>query len=336
VPESSIVSPKVQLHCHLEGTVAATTFRELAIDAGIVSDRSAGPLAGTYRFATFRDFLLTFAEVCKTLCGPEAYGRIAREYAAGALREGVLHAELFISPSVWTFFHPELDVRACVRAIRDGLDEIFAPAGASALLICDLTRNFGPERALATTRVALGLAEAGLGVVGVGLGGDEANWAAPLFAESFALAAASGLRRVAHAGEAAGARSVADAVRILGAERIGHGVRAVEDPAVVALLAERGVVLEVCPTSNRLTGAVAPGVPHPLGALDAAGIRCVLDADDPALFSTSLLAEYALVATWYGEAFVRRLARNAVEASFASSNRKEALRTTFTAFESER
>lgn len=335
MPESSIALPKVQLHCHLEGTVAATTFRELADAAGMGGQRIAGPLGETYAFASFREFLLTFAEVCKTLREPEAYGRIAREYALGALREGVLHAELFISPSVWTFFHPELDVHACVRAIRAGLDDAFVPAGASALLICDLTRNFGPERALATARLALELADARLGVVGIGLGGDEANWPAPLFAESFALAAAGGLRRVAHAGEAAGPQSVADAVLVLGAERIGHGVRAVEDPAVVALLRERDVVLEVCPTSNRLTGAVAPG-PHPLRALDAAGVRCVLDADDPALFSTSLLAEYALVASWYGEAFVRRLARNAIEASFASPNRKETLRTAFTGFESER
>jgi len=130
---------------------------------------------------------------------------------------------------------------------------------------------------------------------------------------------------VAHAGEAAGAESVRDAVEILGAERIGHGVRAVEDPSVVGLLAERGVALEICPTSNRLTGAVPAGEPHPIGRLDAAGVRCTIDADDPALFSTTLVHEYELVAAWCGEPALERFARNAIEASFASPGRKAGL-----------
>ena len=318
--------PKVQLHCHLEGTVRAETFRELAAQHGVTSARAAGPLEETYAFRTFRDFLLTFAEVCKTLQQPADYARIASDYARTARAQNVRYAEIFISPSVWTFFHRDLDVLACARAIREALDAESTPHGIEIALICDLTRNFGVERAAETARVAVSLAQAGLGVVGIGLGGDEANFPPALYAEPFAFARANGLHAVAHAGEAAGHESVRDAVVVLHAERIGHGVRAIEDPAVVALLVERNVTLELCPTSNRLTGAVRPGAPHPIAALDAAGVRCVLDADDPELFSTTLEHEYGLVTEWLGEAAVLRFARNAIEASFASKERKALLR----------
>ena len=318
--------PKVQLHCHLEGTMRAETFRELAALRGIDSARASGPLEDTYTFSTFREFLLTFAEVCKTLQRPEDYARVARDYVASAAAQQVRYAETFISPSVWTFFHPELDVQACVGAMRDVFDREERRLEIRVAFICDLTRNFGVERALATARVAVELAEADLGVIGVGLGGDEANYPASLYAEPFAFARAHGMHTVAHAGEAAGAASVRDAIEILGAERIGHGVRALEDPAVVELLAATGIALEICPTSNRLTGAVHPDRTHPIAALDAAGVRCTIDADDPELFSTTLDDEYELVADWLGDDAVRRFAANAIDASFASAQRKAQLR----------
>lgn len=317
--------PKVQLHCHLEGTVHADTFRDLAVAHGVQSVRAAGPPSQTYAFESFREFLLTFAEVCKTLQHPGDYARIAREYARTALAQNVVHAEIYISPSVWTFFHRDLDVVACVGAIRSALDEETRAAGVEVALICDLTRNFGAERAFETARLAVTLAEAKLGVVGVGLGGDEASVPPAPFADAFAFARAHGLHAVAHAGEAAGPESVRDAIELLGAERIGHGVRALEDPSVVALLAERGIPLEICPTSNRLTGAAPSPLPHPLRELDAAGVTCVIDADDPELFSTTLTREYELVTGWLGMAATARLARNAVEASFASAERKRKL-----------
>ena len=324
--------PKVQLHCHLEGTVSAETFRELAARHAVESARATGPLANTYAFVTFRDFLLTFAEVCKTLRTPEDYARIAGDYARTAIRQNVRYAEIVISPSVWTFFHRELDVRDCVSAIREALDREGRPHDLEIALICDLTRNFGVERAAATARLAVTLAEAGLGVIGIGLGGDEANFPPAMYAAPFGFARSRGLHAVAHAGEAAGAESVRDAIELLHAERIGHGVRALEDPAVVRLLVERQVALEICPTSNRLTGAAPPGTAHPLGTLDAAGVRCTIDADDPELFSTTLEHEYGLVTGWLGEAAVLRFAENAVEASFASEARKAALRAELAAF----
>ncbi len=318
--------PKVQLHCHLEGTVRAETFRELAALRGVDSARARGPLADTYAFATFGEFLLTFAEVCRALQQPEDYARIARDFALDAAAQNVRYAEVFVSPSVWTFFQPLLDVRAALAAMRAALDDVCPRHGMQVVFICDLTRNFGVERAYDTARAAVALAEAGLGVVGIGLGGDEAKFPAELFREPFAFARTSGLHAVVHAGEAAGAQSVRAAIEVLGAERIGHGVRSLEDPAVVKLLADRRIALELCPTSNRLTGAVASDAPHPIAALDAAGVICTVDADDPALFSTTLLREYELVGHQCGRPSLVRFAQNAIDASFAAPEHKASLR----------
>jgi adenosine deaminase len=318
--------PKVQLHCHLEGTVRAETFRALARKYGVELGERAGE-DRTYAFKTFGEFLLLFAKVTETLRAPEDFAQVARDYVVDAAAQGVVYAEVFISPSVWTFFHPELDVQATVEAIRAALDEAGLPLGIAVALIADLTRNFGAERAEAVARAAVALRP--LGVIGVGLGGDEARFPPELYERAFAIAREGGLHGVAHAGEAAGPQSVRAAVETLRAERIGHGVRAIEDPAVVALLAQRRIPLEVCPTSNRLTGAAPADAIHPLGALDAAGCVITIDADDPALFGTTLLDEYRFVAGTFGEDAIVRFARNAIEASFAPPALKAQLRDGF-------
>jgi adenosine deaminase len=317
---------KVQLHCHLEGTVRADTFHALAAKHGVDLGERAHP-ERAYAFDTFGEFLLLFAKVAETLRAPDDYARIARDYVIDAAAQGVVYAEIFISPSVWTFFHHELDVRETVAAIRAALDETGAPLGIDVRLIADLTRNFGVERAEQFARIAVGLRD--LGVIGVGLGGDEARFPPELYERAFAIAREGGLHGVAHAGEAAGAQSVRAAVEVLGAERIGHGVRAMEDSAVVAMLADRRIPLEVCPTSNRLTGAAPAGAVHPLGALDAAGCVITIDADDPALFGTTLLEEYAYVAATFGDDAVVRFARNAIDASFAPAATKARLHAMF-------
>jgi len=318
--------PKVQLHCHLEGTVRADTFHALATKYGIELGDRAHP-ERAYAFDTFGEFLLLFAKVAETLREPADYARVARDYVVDAAAQGVVYAEIFISPSVWTFFHHELDVRETVAAIRTALDETGAPLGIDVRIIADLTRNFGVERAEEFARIAVGLRD--LGVIGVGLGGDEARFPPELYERAYAIAREGGLHGVVHAGEAAGAQSVRAAVEVLHAERIGHGVRAMEDPAVVDLLATRRIPLEICPTSNRLTGAVAADALHPLGALDAAGCVVTIDADDPALFGTTLLDEYAYVARTFGEPALVRFARNAIDASFASVGDKARLHELF-------
>jgi len=312
---------KIHLHCHLEGALRAATFLELAAKRGIAP---AHP-DDVYRFANFGEFLLTFAAVSRSLQDPDDYGRLGREFAEDALAQDVAYGELFVSPSVWQFFHPDIDVRACVRAIRDAFDAATRGTDVAFALIVDLTRNFGAESAMRTARLATSMTD--LGVIGIGLGGDEAKYPPELFRDAFAFARAEGLHCVAHAGEAAGPESVRGAVEVLKAERIGHGVRALEDPATVAMLADRGVPLEVCPTSNFLTGIATRERPHPILDLDAAGCVVTVDADDPTLFRTSISEEYAYVASIAGDAALERFVANAIDASFATPERKAALRS---------
>jgi adenosine deaminase/aminodeoxyfutalosine deaminase len=313
--------PKVQLHCHLEGTLRAATFIDLARRHGVaLTYRGGGADGSSYRFKDFSEFLMTFAAVSRSLAKPADYGRLAREYVEDALAQNVAYAELFISPSVWQYFHPQLDVRACMQEMRDALDAVRDRM--EARFIVDLTRNFGVESGMRSVHLALELQE--FGVIGIGLGGDEARFPAQMFADVFRFARSHGLHTVAHAGEAAGAHSIQAALDI-GAERIGHGVRALEDACVVRNLAERQIALEVCPTSNWLTGAAAPDEPHPLVRLDAEGCTVTIDADDPALFDTSLVQEYAYVESLVGRATLLRFIRNAVDSSFAEQARKAAL-----------
>jgi adenosine deaminase len=324
------VMPKVQLHCHLEGTLHRTRFRELALHHGVdIGARATGPIENAYRFANFGEFLLLFRDVSSVLRSPADFAALANDFAADMSAQNVRYAEVFVSPSVWTWFHHGIDVEATFAALRDAFDAARVERGVEVAFICDLTRNFGSERALDTARLAVAMRP--YGVIGVGLGGDEAKWPPAVFAEAFSFARENSLRTVAHAGEAAGAESVRDAVERLGAERIGHGVRAIEDPTVVELLARRGIALEICPTSNRLTGAAPAHLPHPMAALDAAGVCITIDADDPTLFGTTLVDEYLEVERTLGADTTWRFAANAIEASFAPPGRKAALRAELTA-----
>ena len=328
--------PKIHLHCHLEGSLRGSTFVDLAAkhgvplryhparsEGGAFLDEPAEPVdpKDPYRFKDFQEFLLAFAAASRALQDPEDYARLAREFVEDALEQKVVYGELFISPSVWTFFHRDLDVRATVAAIVHELRAARPRAHFS--LIVDLTRNFGPERAMDTARLAAGLTD--LDVIGVGLGGDEARFPAELFEAPFAFARAQGLHVVAHAGEAAGAPSVRNAVEVLAAERIGHGIAALQDESVVDLLADRAIPVEVCPTSNVLTGA-ALEEGHAFEEFDRAGCIVIVDADDPSMFHTSIEREYAIVEQSAGSAMLERFVRNAVDASFAAGDVKRALR----------
>lgn len=319
--------PKVHLHCHLEGSLRAQTFVELARRRGVpLRYRPDGATVAEpnendpYRCADFREFLYAFAAVSRALAVPDDYARLAREFVEDALAQNVVYGELFVSPSVWTFFHPELDVREATAAIVAELRA--ARPRAHFLLIVDLTRNFGAERAMQTARLAASLTD--LDVIGIGLGGDETNFTARLFAEPFAWARAAGLNVVAHAGEAAGADSVRDAVEVLGAQRIGHGIASLDDPGVLALLAERRIAIEVCPTSNAITAA-APFERQTYAEFDRAGCIVTIDADDPAIFCASITDEYERVERAGGAAMLGRFVANAIDASFTEAARKDEL-----------
>ena len=268
------------------------------------------------------EFLYLFAAVSRSLRDPSDYARLAREFVADALDQGVIYGELFVSPSVWTFFNPTLDVRATMEAVVTELRR--ARPQAIFRLLPDLTRNFGEASAMETARATATMTD--LDVVGISLGGDEVRFPATLFVEPFAYARSHGLHCVAHAGEAGGAASVRDTVELLHAERIGHGIRALEDPSTIELLATRRIPLEICPTSNQLTGAALTDSPQPYVDFDRLGCVVTIDSDDPALFGTSITQEYEVVESIAGAAALERFVRNAIEATFAQPSEKKAMR----------
>ncbi len=321
--------PKIHLHCHLEGSLRGATFVELAAKHGLplryhpsgAAAMDTVDPADPYRFEDFREFLHIFAAVSRSLRDPDDYARLASEFVEDALAQGVIYGELFVSPPVWTFFNPQLDVRATMEAIVAELRR--ARPKATFKLLPDLTRNFGAASALETARAAAKMTD--LDVIGISLGGDEAHFPAHLFAGAFEYARAQGLHRVAHAGEADGPASIRDVVEVLGVERIGHGVRALEDAGTVELLATRGIPLEICPTSNLLTGVAVAGHPHPYLALDRLGCSVTIDCDDPTIFRTSIAREYALVEEVAGPDALERFVRNAVDATFAGAEAKLAM-----------
>ncbi|HYL27220.1 MAG TPA: adenosine deaminase [Candidatus Nitrosotalea sp.] len=333
--------PKVHLHCHLEGSLRAATFLELAAKHGVplrykpgspgessfdklrmTGDHDEHLSSDPYRFEDLQEFLYLFAAVSRSLREPDDYARLAREFVEDALAQNVIYGELFVSPSVWKFFNPEIDVRATRESIASELRA--ARPRANFRLLPDLTRNFGSESAMATARTVASMTS--LDVAGISLGGDEVRFPANLFTDVFAYARAEGLHTVAHAGESGGAQSVRDAVELLNAERIGHGINALEDRATVDLLAERRIPLEICPTSNRLTGVRRAEHPHPYVDFDRAGCVVTIDCDDPAIFGATIQDEYALVEEEAGEELLTRFVGNAIEAAFAPPEEKRALR----------
>ena len=334
--------PKIHLHCHLEGTLRPATFVELADKHGVPlryrpailrqpfdtaqgdTGRGQGDTGrgDPYRFEGLQEFLYLFAAVSRSLREPDDYARMAREFVEDAVAQGVIYGELFVSPSVWTFFNPALELRATMEAVVTELRR--ARPRATFRLLPDLTRNFGEASAMETARAMAAMTD--LDVVGVSLGGDEVRFPARLFVQPFAYARSLGLHCVTHAGEAGGAESVREAVELLHAERIGHGIRALDDPSTVDLLATRRIPLEICPTSNRLTGAALADHPNPYVDFDRLGCVVTIDSDDPALFATSVSREYELVESIAGAAALERYVRNAIEATFAPPVEKQAMR----------
>jgi aminodeoxyfutalosine deaminase len=280
--------PKIELHVHLEGTVRPDTLRRIAKrnDYALPDD-----LDSLYRYRDFVHFIEVFKLVASSLRTYDDFREIVVEYAAEAKAHGAVYLEGIFAPGLWR----GLDTDALFSGCCDGAQEAREVHGVEVRLTPDIPRVFSLEDALTTARYAVKYRDRG--VVGIGLGGPEEGHPPEPFAEAFALARAGGLASVPHAGEAAGAESVRGALETLHAHRIRHGIRAVEDAGLVDELAGRGTVLDVCPLSNLRTGVVASLDEHPLPQLVAAGVRCSVSTDDPAMFDTDLTRDYEAAAS---------------------------------------
>ena len=312
--------PKAELHVHLEGTISPEAYVRIAGRNGL-EPRDADAI---YSCHDFPSFLKAFLEVVKALRRPEDFAELAAEYLSRSAADNVRHVEFFISPATQRKFVPELDARAMIEAVWHACERVGNERGITSRLIIDVVRNLGEEEALLD--VDLAVAAADKGVVGIGLGGDERHFPARDFQRIYARAREKGLRRTVHAGEAAGAESIVDAVELLGAERIGHGVAAQGRPEVLALLRDRGVTIDACPTSNRFTAALAKGETHPLREFLAAGVDVTLSSDDPSFFKTNVNAEYAYAAALgCGVEEITAIAKASFERSFLPASDRQRL-----------
>ena len=295
--------PKAELHLHLEGSVDAATLRELD------PLTPAPEIDALYRYADFDGFLKSFGAVVKRLRTPDDYALITRRLLEKLERENVRYAEVILSAGVVLW--KQQDFAPIFKAVRA------AAAGSPVAVywILDAVRQFGVEHAM--TVAGLAAERTAEGVVAYGIGGSEERGPAEWFTEVFDYARRSGLRLTAHAGESAGPESIWGALR-LGAERIGHGIAAVRDPDLMRHLRERDIPLEICITSNLVTGVVRRIEEHPVRQLYDAGVPMVLNTDDPGMFGCTLSGEYALAARQFGFTAdeLARLAENSFRYAF--------------------
>ena len=319
--------PKVELHVHLEGSVEPETLLELSRSKGRLEketrDWISERAAQRYRYRSFQDFLQAFKLVSLLLETPSDYATATTRLIEALAKQNVKYAEVIFAAGVVLW--KEQPLQAIFEAAASAARAAQHQFGVRVQWIFDAIRHFGAPHTLEVLRWAERLRP--LGVVALGIGGDESRGPAELFTEVFREARALGLHVVAHAGEACGPESVRAAVEALGAERIGHGLTAASDPALLALLRGRRIPLEVCLTSNVATGVLPRLEQHPLPRFLEAGLLLTLNTDDPAMFGTDLVSEYRLAAQTFRlqREQILTLAQNAVRASFLSEAEKHDL-----------
>jgi aminodeoxyfutalosine deaminase len=282
--------PKIELHVHLEGTVRPGRLLEIARrnDVSLPAE-TPEELLGLFRFTDLAHFIDIWFLVTAALQTADDFRQITVDYAEEAARHGAVYIEGIFAPTVPARNGVELD--ELFEGYCDGVQEAGERLGVEVRLTPDLNRTSPPEEAADIVRRAIDCRDRG--VVGIGLGGIESQAPPEQFADAFRLAREGGLGSVPHAGEVVGPASIWGALEALHADRIRHGIRAVEDPVLMRELAGRGTVLDVCPTANVRVGAVRSYDEHPLPEMVAAGLRCSLSTDDPAMFGTDLTSEYA-------------------------------------------
>ena len=321
--------PLAELHVHLEGTVPPALVQRIADRNGLKVPDGVFAAPDRFQWVDFLDFLRTYDLAASMIRTRQDYRDITYEYLMGCAAEGAIYVELIVSPDHAASVG--LDDEDHYGGIAEGIDDARRDGGIEARMLVTAIRNFGVEAAVAIAkRHALARHPY---IVGFNLAGDEAGYGASLFREAYEIASSSGLGCTCHAGEHDGADSVRQALALPGLTRLSHGVRAIEDPELVKEIADRGIVLEVCPTSNVATKVFESYETHPLRELHEAGVKLTLGSDDPPYFGATIGGEYAVARERFGleEGELKVITRTAVQGSFADDAVKRTLLNRITA-----
>ena len=320
--------PKVELHVHLEGAIRPSTLLQLARHNGAqLPAHDVQGLRDFYRFRDFPHFIEVYVTITRCLRTREDYRLIAYEFGSDCARQNIRYAEVTFSIAT-NVKYAGLPWQEILEGLNAGREQARAEFGVDWGWVFDIVRDL-PETQDQVVEIALAAREQG--VVALGLGGKEVGFPAELFERSFERARRAGLPRVPHAGEIAGPESIWSALRYLHADRLGHGVRCIEDPALVAYLREHQVPLEVCPTSNIRLGVYPDYAAHPLRRLWDQGLLVTVNSDDPPLFGTDLNREYQVLVDHFGfnAAELEQVSLNALGASFLPEAQKARLEDEF-------
>jgi aminodeoxyfutalosine deaminase len=343
VSDSFIASlPKAELHLHLEGSVDPSTLSELSRrhptplsplhnryqsleDSGrVLTEDEARAL---YQYQDFTGFLMAFKAVTERLRDPEDYEVVTYRLMQKLRAQNVVHAEVYISAGVvqWRGHEFAPLFQGAERGRRRGERDF----GVSLYWIFDAVRHFGLDEAQRVVDDAIRHRDSN--VAGIGIGGDERRAGPEQFRDLYDHAAKHGLGLTVHAGETVGPESIWGALRELKPNRIGHGLHAIDDPELVHHLAEQQIPVEICITSNVVTGCCRAVAEHPVRKLFDAGVPIVLNTDDPDMFHTTLLKEYQIARDVFGfsDDELCELARNSFRASFLPEERKREMLASF-------
>lgn len=317
---------KLELHLHLEGAAPPAFIRGLAkeknVDIGRIFDEN-----GAYKYKDFVDFLRVYEAATTVLQSPQDFYRLTRAVLEECVANQVIYAETFLAPD----FCGGGDLIAWkdyLAAIEQAAEEMQNEAGIILKGIPTCVRHFGPDKAKKTAICAAETASSF--VTGFGMGGDEAFGAQRDYAYAFDMAKEAGLQLTSHAGEWGGPESVRDAIRDLGVSRIGHGVRAIEDDALIDEILEKDVVLEVCPGSNVALGVYKTLADHPIAKLRERCVKVTVSTDDPPFFHTTMRKEFGALAqtfSWDATDFAA-LNTTALDAAFCDDATRSALKST--------
>lgn len=317
--------PKAELHVHHVGSASPQTVARLAQrHAGATPvPQDPAQVADYFTFTDFAHFIEVYLTVVDLIRDAEDVATLTYDIGADLAAQNVRYAELTLTP--YSTVTRGIPAEAFCEAVEDARARVARDHGTELRWCFDIPGEAGLASAEVTLDIALRQRPDGL--ISFGLGGPEIGVPRPQFAPYFDAARAAGLRSAPHAGETTGPRTVWDAINTLGAERIGHGIAAVDDPTLLAHLIEANIALEVCPTSNVCTGAVASLAEHPLPQLVAAGVPVTINSDDPPMFSTTLVGEYAVAADLLGldTGGVIDLAKASVRHSFLDDAGKRTL-----------